>query len=315
MSSKPLNAIDGISVSADDLRVIYANGDVTANNLIVTGLSDLGNIGNVNITGGYSGQIITTDGLGNLSFTTITGLDSAAPMPYYIPRGNIARVPLNYQGLFGQAIDIEGTLEVDGILYDVNDPNPITGISNTQITFVNNGQLTGNNYFTYDIVPRLLNVPNMSVTGNIIPTSNLTYSLGNNTNRFSNIYLENVSVNGNIEGKTNGFTLGYINIPQIQLTSDTTISLPASGKHYYSTSSSNFTLTIANNATANFDVGTTIHIINQGTGNITIAEGTDVVLFVSGNSTSGSRILTGYGTAMLIKVAIDTWFISGNELI
>jgi len=118
-----------------------------------------------------------------------------------------------------------------------------------------------------------------------------------------------------VTGNTNGFTIGYLTIPQVTFNSNTTISLSDSGKHYYSTSSSNLTLTIANSTTVDFNVGTTIHIVNQGTGNITIEEDTGVTLFVSGNSTSGARILTGFGTAMLMKVATDTWFISGNEVV
>jgi len=45
------------------------SGNVTANNLQVLGESNLNSISNVIITGGTAGQVITTDGAGNLSFS------------------------------------------------------------------------------------------------------------------------------------------------------------------------------------------------------------------------------------------------------
>lgn len=45
------------------------SGNVIANNLQVLEKTDLNSISNVTITGGTAGQIITTDGAGNLSFS------------------------------------------------------------------------------------------------------------------------------------------------------------------------------------------------------------------------------------------------------
>jgi hypothetical protein len=44
------------------------SGNITANNLQVLAKSDLGSISNITITGGTAGQVLTTDGTGNLSF-------------------------------------------------------------------------------------------------------------------------------------------------------------------------------------------------------------------------------------------------------
>ena len=46
-------------------------GAVSAGTLTVSGVSSLGNVGNVGITGGTAGQYLRTDGAGNLSFATI----------------------------------------------------------------------------------------------------------------------------------------------------------------------------------------------------------------------------------------------------
>ena len=119
MAARPFNTINGLSVGSDRLDVIYANGDISATNLTVSGESNLGPIGNVIVTGGSSGQFITTDGLGNLTFTTVDS-NSAAVMPYFISTGNSYIVQENFQGLFYEPIDIEGEFEVDGILIDVS---------------------------------------------------------------------------------------------------------------------------------------------------------------------------------------------------
>jgi galactitol-specific phosphotransferase system IIB component len=110
---------------------------------------------------------------------------------------------------------------------------------------------------------------------------------------------------GNVQGSTNGFAIGYRDIPQLSFTGNTTISLADAGKHYYSTSSTNYTLTVANNATVSFSIGAAINIVNHGTG---------VITYLAGNSTSTSRTLASYGMATIQKVATDTWFAVGVGL-
>jgi hypothetical protein len=109
----------------------------------------------------------------------------------------------------------------------------------------------------------------------------------------------------------NGAAIGYRDIPQVSFTGNTTIATTDAGKHYYSTQSSNYTLTIANNASQGFQVGAAITVVNQGTGNITVAQGSGVTLYLAGNATLGNRTVSTFGMATIVKVATDTWFISG----
>ena len=44
----------------------------TLTSLTIDGVTTLGTVGNVKITGGSTGQYLTTDGTGNLSFQTVT---------------------------------------------------------------------------------------------------------------------------------------------------------------------------------------------------------------------------------------------------
>jgi hypothetical protein len=120
------------------------------------------------------------------------------------------------------------------------------------------------------------------------------------------------SVSGNITGNTAGFAIGYRDIPQVSFAGNATIATTDAGKHFYSTQSSNFTLTIANNASQGFQVGAAITVVNQGTGTITIAQGSGVTLYIAGNATSGNRSVATFGMATIMKVATNTWFINGT---
>ena len=128
---------------------------------------------------------------------------------------------------------------------------------------------------------------------------------------FSSISAISISASGNITGNVNGFTIGYRDIPQVIFTSNATLSLTDAGKHYYSANSANI-ITIPNNATVSFNIGTAVSIVQQGTANLTITPDSEVTLYLAGNSTAGSRTLGNFGMATLMKVATNTWFINGT---
>ena len=170
MALKPFNSISGISVGNEPyVTVIRANGDVTTTNLTADGAVNftstsnvtLGTIANVHIAGGSSGQLVRTDGNGNLTFIDPAVADSAAPMPSYIPVGEIYYVPNNFQGLFTVPIEIDGAFEVNGILAEVG-----TAINslNSQVIFDDNGELTGNAGFTFNKTSTTVTANNFVVT-------------------------------------------------------------------------------------------------------------------------------------------------------
>ena len=123
-----------------------------------------------------------------------------------------------------------------------------------------------------------------------------------------------LSVAGNITGNTAGFTIGYLNIPQVAFAANATIALTDAGKHYYSTSTSNLALTIANNTSVSWPIGATITVIERAAGNIIITPGTGVSLYYAGNATAGSRVLSAYGLATLINVEANVWMVNGSGL-
>ena len=189
MALKPFNSIDGFSVGSDpQTTIVYGNGDISAANLTVAQLSNLGSVSNITITGGSNGQVLITDGNGVLNFATLdTESNRAAPMPYIIPNNESYIVNENFQGLYSYPITIDGELAVDGVLIELGTP---IDASDNQVFFSQNDIPTGNTGFTFNSFSGNLAVPgNIEVTGNILPFSDVTYSLGSNTKRWNNLYL------------------------------------------------------------------------------------------------------------------------------
>jgi hypothetical protein len=109
-----------------------------------------------------------------------------------------------------------------------------------------------------------------------------------------------------------GTAVGYRDIPQVSFTGNATLAATDAGRHYYSTLATANTLTIANNTSVSWTVGTAITVVNRGSGNITIAQGSGVNLYLAGNSTAANRTVTTYGMATLLNVAANVWMINGT---
>ena len=149
----------------------------------------------------------------------------------------------------------------------------------------------------------------LNVVGDVDLSGNVT---ANNISLTGNVTGGNITTAGNITGNTAGFAIGYLNIPQVAFTGDATIAATDAGKHYYSTVSTANVLTIANNTSVSWAVGTAISLVNRGTGNITVAQGSGVSLYLAGNATAGNRTVATYGMATLMNVAANVWMINGT---
>lgn len=100
--------------------------------------------------------------------------------------------------------------------------------------------------------------------------------------------------------------VGYIGAPQ---STNTTVAASDAGKHIYFTGGSTATLTVNTNATTAIDIGTTILVVNNNSGNLTISGAG--VTFQLANGAAGNRTVATKGMATLLKVATDTWYVSG----
>ena len=263
MALRPLNSIAGISVGNDpQVVVIQANGDITTTNITANGAVDftatsnvsLGAVGNIHITGGSSGQVLSTDGAGNLSFIDSSGGNSSAPMPYLIPVGETYNVPENFQGLFTVPITIDGTFEVDGILAEVGTAiNSVNG----QIIYDDNGELTGNTGFTFDQTSGNLSVPGSGTfTGSLLPSANITYDLGSPTQRWKDLYLSNNTIylgTSTISGANGNIALINSGGGEFVVAGNSTVSTLENGNSNISINA-NANITVSINGTSNIVV-------------------------------------------------------------
>ena len=106
--------------------------------------------------------------------------------------------------------------------------------------------------------------------------------------------------------------VGYMGLPQNATTTGSyTLVAGDAGKHIYSIASR--IITIPANVSVAMPVGSTIVFI-AGTGaTVTIAITSDT-MYLAGPGTTGSRTLAPFGMATAVKIAINTWIISGNGL-
>lgn len=291
MALRAFNSIQGYSVGNDpQITVIDANANVTAANLTVNGVSNLGPVGNVTITGGSNGQALVTDGSGVLSFQTITTTSNrAAPMPYNIPVGESYIVDENFQGLFAYPITIDGELEVDGVLIEVGitiDSDP------GQIFFDDNGNPTGNAGFTFDSASGNLAVPgNGTFTGNLLPSANVTYDLGSPTQRWQDLYLANNTIylgNSTISAATGNIILSSADGATLEVTGNANVTTIVNG---------NSNISVNANGNVTTSVG--------GTANV-------LVVTDAGASVTGNVSVTGIKTDNIYHANGTAWSFGGD---
>lgn len=119
--------VTGWANIAGDLVFVDANGTsldltsgLTTANLTANGAVDLGDIGNITIAGGANGQILSTDGAGNLSWTSTANINSivngTSNVSIPVADGNV------YIGVNGQAniitVQSNGTYAITTITND-----------------------------------------------------------------------------------------------------------------------------------------------------------------------------------------------------
>jgi hypothetical protein len=183
-----------------------------------------------------------------------------------------------------------------------------------------NGNVTGGNLLTAGLISAASTVTGTSHLGSVVSVSgnvtggNVIFGSGI-VSGTGNIFAGNLVVAGNTATITTAnYSIGYLNVPQVSLASNITTALVDSGKHYYSTNSSNSTLTVADNSAVSWPVGTSFIVVNRGTGNVTVAAASGVSLYLAGNSTAANRVLTTYGLATCLNLAANVWMISGSGL-
>jgi hypothetical protein len=171
----------------------------------------------------------------------------------------------------------------------------------------------------------VLNIPNYSVAGTVTSVATGTGLTGGPITGSGTIAIDStvVTLTGTqtLTNKTvtalasastvqdsdgNSYAFGYRTMPQSANTSGTLI-LSDNAKHYYVTGS----VTVPLNATVGFDIGTVITIVSNNTA-LSIIPAFGVTLQLANSSSAGTRSLASNGIATMLKVAVNTWYVSGT---
>jgi hypothetical protein len=155
MAIKKFNTVAGLSVGENaSIDVIDGEGNITANSLTTTGISNLGNVGNVIITGGTSGYILGTNGSGNLSWVSAGSAGVA---------GSNTQVQYNDGGSYGASANFTFDKSTD-TLFATNFSGNGSGISS--ITGANVTGQVGNSLLAGTVYTN--SQPNITSLGTLI---------------------------------------------------------------------------------------------------------------------------------------------------
>jgi len=237
----------GTIVGGSNTQVQYNNNGNLGGMPLVTyssGNLTLGPIGNVKITGGTSGQSITTDGAGNLSYTTIVG-GSNTQLQYNnngvlagmtnvnFISGNLSLGPVsNVQiggGTNGYILQTDGLGNLTWVAGAGG--NGAVGGSNSQVQFNNAGVFGGIAGFTLDSVSNIV-----SITTSALATTTVSSLLTVTGTSAIQQAKEKTVISASVPASTTNFDLldGAIN-------------------YYTGNMNANITLNVRGNSTTSFD--------------------------------------------------------------
>lgn len=314
------NRWNNIWANVANVVTLSASGNITAGNLITTA-NVLAN-GYALLTGSFDESQASTAGL------------------YLGYAGGTARI------MFGTG-NTSQTLEIDndgGTLRFYKPGTTLASLTNSGV-FTATGNVTGGNIVTGGLVSATGNVSGSNlnatgdITGDVLISSNQSGIEGGEIN-LSLPAAANTTLSGNIividsygdrlrffegGGSTRGLymdlanspagvgaAIGYRDIPQVTFSANATAAISDAGKHFYSTTAGNLSLLIPTNTNVAFPTGATLTVVVNAAGNVLVNADTGVSLYIAGSSTTGNRVVGAYGLASVMKVATDTWVISGT---
>ena len=255
-------------------------GNLGTTDLVVTGVSNLNAIGNVKITGGSSNQFIQTDGLGNLSFVTLS------PSSIFNGNSNVSvaansNVTVSVAGnanvvtVTGTGANVAGTFDVAG---NANTGNLGTGTiiaTTANLTTINSGLLQNGN-------------SNVGIVAN----SNVTVSVAGNANIVTVTDVgANIAGTLGVTGNANVGNLGAGQIVPTTIYANGTVG--SAGQFLSSTGTGLDWVTLSANS------------ISNGNSNVRVAANGNVTVSAIGNA----NVFTVTGTGANVAGTLD---VTGN---
>ena len=275
----------------------------------------LSNVNNLHISGGTTGDVLSTDGSGTLSWvspssgptgatgatgltgatgaTGVTGNDGATGATGNTGSTGATGVTGNI-GATGATgtIGSTGATGATGFNGATGATGPIAG-SNTQVIFNDTGVANGSANFTFDKTTNAL-----TVTGNVTG-GNFVGTLANGN---SNVYI--ATANGNVT---------------VAAVGNTTLTITGTGANISGTANISGNANIGNIGAAQgiFTTSANIPLINSGNSNITLTSNANISTFITGNATAQLTVFaTGAnipGTAIIGTAANVPIVQNGNS--
>ncbi len=173
-------SISGANITFDSAPVTSASIEVTTTELLATGQGSF-------VTRNYTGNNVQT------TFTVTSGVTASSVL---VAENGILQLPTTDYTVSGANL-IFTTAPASTVAIQIrelavavaSDSGGSPGGSNTQVQFNDGSSFGGNAQFTYNKTTNLLSVGNVSLSGNIIPSSNNVYSLGNASSWFRDAYI------------------------------------------------------------------------------------------------------------------------------
>jgi hypothetical protein len=297
---------------------LITTGAVNAGTLAVTGTSNLGAVGNITITGGTSGQVLSTNGSGGLSFISVSSSgisNGTSNVNIPVANGNVNVTAAGNTTLVvtGTGANISGTANVTGNLVAGNitagagSGGSITGANLISANFFT-GTLTTNAQPNITSVGSLTGLTVSNATGVVDFTTTANVTLG---------AIANLHISGGTSGQvlsTNGSGgLSFISVSSSSISNGTSnVNIPTVNGNVDITSAGNTTLVITGtgaNIAGNLDVTgnlTAGNITTTGsTGNITGANVISANRFVSIIAT-GTAPFTVTSTTQVANLSVAT---------
>jgi len=299
----------------------------TVSNVTANARVELGNVSNVKISGGTPGYILSTDGLGNLSWEAAGGAGFVGIVKdNFVGDGSNTAFNLSTTATGEEAIivNIDGLVQQDFVYtvagsvltfsspptFGANIEVTIFGAlslsqSNTQILYLSGNNLAGSNNFVFDDTTNTLSVNNISSVSNVsagnVKTDNLLYANGTPYNFTTNAAGGNTQVQFN-DGNSFAGSANFTFDKATNTLSVTNIIGNGAGITYITGSN-------VNGQVSNALVAGTVYTNNQP--NIT-SLGNLSSLNVVGNASLGNLIVTGNVLGSLIPDANVIYDLGSN---
>jgi hypothetical protein len=246
---------------------------------------------------GTANQVLTTDGAGNLSWTS--GSTGSNTQVAFVDSGALSG---NANLTFNKAT---GTLNVGNIGSSGSTVNLFDAVATT----VNIGNIAtaislGSAIGTTTVRNNLSVGVDIGMNGGNLNTSASTVNIAIANTTTINIggVSSNVNVGGNLSD-----SIGKVrSIPPNSQTSAYVLAASDNGKHISITTGG---VTVPN---ATFSSGDTVMVYNNSGLSQTITEDTGVTLYLAGTATTGNRTLAQRGLATILCVAANTFVITGG---